>query len=132
MEEKLKSKFLGLYCMILADGVVDCQELETLYRIGRESYDLSTEEIAATVRDSGTSLVLPEKVEEKVQLLYELGEIAWADGKIAASEKALMRRYADRMGFEEAHLDGIVDYILEQVKQKIPLSEIIKDIQTNE
>lgn len=46
--------------MILADGVVDSRELETVYRIGRENYGLSAEEIMSTVRDSGTSFILPD------------------------------------------------------------------------
>lgn len=132
MEEKLKSRFMGLYCMILADGVVDSRELETVYRIGRESYGLSAEEITSTVRDAGTSFILPNTLEDKIELLYQMGEIAWADGEIEESEKGLMRRYAARMGFEEKNLDDIVAYILERVSRKMPVSEVIKEIRNNE
>ncbi|MBP3511229.1 MAG: hypothetical protein J6K19_04215 [Prevotella sp.] len=132
MEEKLKSRFMGLYCMILADGVVDSRELETVYRIGRENYGLSAEEIMSTVRDSGTSFILPETIGEKVELLYQMGEIAWADGEIEESEKSLMRRYASRMGFEDENLDGIISYILDRVKGKVPVSEVIKEVTGNE
>lgn len=118
--------------MILADGVVDSRELETVYRIGRESYGLSAEEITSTVRDAGTSFILPNTLEDKIELLYQMGEIAWADGEIEESEKGLMRRYAARMGFEEKNLDDIVAYILERVSRKMPVSEVIKEIRNNE
>lgn len=131
MEEKLKSRFMGLYCMILADGIVDSRELETVYRIGRENYGLSAEEIMSTVRDSGTSFILPEAIEEKIELLYQMGEIAWADGDVEESEKTLMRRYASRMRFEDEHLDGIVSYILDKVKNKVPVGEVIKEVTDN-
>lgn len=36
MEELLKSRFLSLYCMVMADGVIEAKELETLYRIGQQ------------------------------------------------------------------------------------------------
>lgn len=131
MEEKMKSRFMGLYCMILADGVVDSRELETVYRIGRENYGLSAEEIMSTVRDSGTSFILPESIEGKVELLYQMGEIAWADGEIEESEKRLMRRYASRMGFADENLDGIVDYILGKVNSNVPVGDVIREVTGN-
>lgn len=131
MEEKLKSRFMGLYCMILADGVVDSRELETIYRIGRENYGLSSEEIMSTVRDSGTSFILPETKSGKIELLYQMGEVAWADGIIEESEKSLMRKYALRMGFEEQNLNVIVQYILDKVKSKVPVQEVIQEINNN-
>lgn len=117
--------------MILADGIVDSRELETVYRIGRENYGLSAEEIMSTVRDSGTSFILPETIGEKVELLYQMGEIAWADGEIEDSERSLMRRYASRMGFEEENLDGIIDYILDKVNSKVPVDYVIKEVTGN-
>lgn len=128
MEEKLKSRFLGLYCMILADGVVDSRELETIYRIGRENYGFSEEEIMSTVRDSGTSFVMPEALREKIELLYQMGEVAWADGEIEESERILMCKYASRMGFADENLNGIVDYILEKVNSKVPVDDVIKEV----
>lgn len=131
MEERLKSRFMGLYCMILADGIVDSRELETIYRIGRENYGLSADEITATVRDSGTSFNLPVLLDDKVRLLYEMGEVAWADGRIEESERNLLLKYALRMNFKEENLDAIVDYILEKVEHKIPVEEVIKEIKND-
>lgn len=128
MDEKLKSRFLGLYCMILADGVVDSRELETVYRIGRENYGLTEDEILTAIRDGGTSFELPVILNEKIELLYQLGEIAWADGKIEESEKDIMRKYALQMDFDSANIDAIVDYILDKVEHKVPLSEVIKEV----
>ncbi|MGM9724413.1 MAG: TerB family tellurite resistance protein [Prevotella sp.] len=128
MDEKLKSRFLGLYCMILADGVIDSRELETVYRIGRETYGLTEDEILTAIRDSGTSYELPVIINEKIELLYQLGEIAWADGRIEESEKDIMRKYALQMDFDSANIDAIVDYILDKVEHKVPLSEVIKEV----
>jgi len=128
MDEKLKSRFLGLYCMILADGVIDSRELETVYRIGRETYGLTEDEILTAIRDSGTSYELPVILNEKIELLYQLGEIAWADGRIEESEKDIMRKYALQMDFDSANIDAIVDYILDKVEHKVPLSEVIKEV----
>lgn len=114
--------------MILADGIVDIRELETIYRIGRENYGLSVAEIVSAVRDSGTSFLMPETIGEKVELLYQMGEIAWADGEIDESEKKLMHRYASRMGFADENLDGIISYILDKVNGKVPVGDVIKEV----
>ena len=114
--------------MILADGVIDSRELETVYRIGRETYGLTEDEILTAIRDSGTSYELPVILNEKIELLYQLGEIAWADGRIEESEKDIMRKYALQMDFDSANIDAIVDYILDKVEHKVPLSEVIKEV----
>ncbi len=42
MDPSLKSRFVVLYSMVLADGIVEAAELETLHRIGKECYGLTT------------------------------------------------------------------------------------------
>ena len=70
MDAIMKSQFLSLYCMVLADGIIDARELETLYRIGTEQYGLTQEEITATVRDAGTSFIMPTELSDKIRFLY--------------------------------------------------------------
>lgn len=128
MKEKLKSHFLGLYSMIMADGIVVAKELETLYRIGRENYNLTPDEINQYIVSSGTSFIVPESVEERIRILYELSEIAWADGAIDSTEKNLLHRYVIRLGFLEENAENIVTFLLEQVKNGISLEEVLKEI----
>lgn len=128
MEELLKARFLSLYCMVMADGIVEAKELETLYRIGRENYNLTAEEINKNVVSAGTSFVAPDKMEDRVSILYEMAEIAWADGKIDETEKSLLARYAIRLGFKEENAIGISDYMLQKVKDGISQKEVITEI----
>lgn len=93
MDLSLKSQFLSLYHMILADGIIDARELETLYKIGIEQYHLTQEEITAVVRDAGSSFILPTTLQGKVQFLYNLAMIALADGTVDPEEKALLNKY---------------------------------------
>ena len=81
IDSKLRLHFLNLYCMVVADGIVDPKELETIYRIGRESYGLSEEEINKAVVGAGTTYVIPDSPEERMRILYEMAIIAWAEGK---------------------------------------------------
>lgn len=125
MEAVLKSQFLSLYCMILADGIIDARELETFYRIGTEQYGLSQEEINATIRSAGTSFTLPTTLEGKVRFLYNMIQIAYADGQIDSTEISLLKRYMAKMDFDETNFDGIIDYLSTAVKNGIKEDELI-------
>ena len=128
MEELLKSRFLSLYCMVMADGVIEAKELETLYRIGRENYHLTAEEINKNVVSAGTSFVAPDKIEDRISILYEMAEIAWADGVIDDNEKSLLARYAVRLGFKEENAEGISEFMLQQVKDGVSQKDVISKI----
>ena len=128
MNEKMKSEFIELYKMVLADGDVAPEEMEVLYRIGTKEYNVSLEEINVAIRDADTTFFIPETLDGKVRLLYHLAEIAWADGKIEESEKTLLKRYTDLFGFIEENQDALVNYMLEQVKEKVDLQSIINQL----
>lgn len=52
--------------MILADGIIDAREMETLYRIGREEYGISQKEIDLAIKESGTPFHCPEDLPGKI------------------------------------------------------------------
>ena len=114
--------------MVMADGVVEAKELEILYRIGRENYHLTPEEINKYVISAGTSFVAPEKIDDCISILYEMAEIAWADGEIDVAEKSLLSRYAVRLGFKEENADDIADFMLQQVYKGVSKTDVIKQI----
>lgn len=128
MDLSLKSQFLSLYHMILADGIIDARELETLYKIGIEQYHLTQEEITAVVRDAGSSFILPTTLQGKVQFLYNLAMIALAYGTVDPEEKALLNKYITRMGFEDANADGIAEFLFESIRNDKSFDEIMSMI----
>lgn len=114
--------------MILADGVVDLRELEMLYKIGIEQYGLTQTEITETVRDAGSSFIIPETLNQKVRFLYNLVQIANADGKIDDSELDLLHRYILKMGFSEDNIHGIEQFLIESVKNGLSEDEVLRKI----
>lgn len=130
MEKNAKEKmhFLDLYCMVLADGVVHPKELETLYRIGIETYGLTREEIVKSVLSAGKVRVIPELPERRIGLLYEMALLAWADGELEESERALLRRYALLYGVEDDKVSELVEYLLGRAKENVSEEEIIKEL----
>ena len=122
---QLQSHFLALYCMVLADGVIDVAELETLYRIGKEQYGLTQKEINQAVLQNGDSFAIPENIDSKIKLLYNLATIAWADGILEDSERSLMRKYISRLGFLDENNDAIAEFIFKSVKEGKTIDETI-------
>lgn len=128
MDAALKSQFLSLYCMVLADGIIDAKELETLYKIGIEQYGLSQSEITATVRDAGSSFITPGTLAGKIRFLFNMGQIAYADGEIDITERELLKRYIEKMNFAEENIEEIADFILDSVKEGVSVDEIISNV----
>lgn len=115
--------------MVLADGIIEAKELETLYRIGRENYGLTLEEITQAIKESGTSFIAPQSLEDKIRTLYDMCKIAWADGEIDESELNLLKKYIVKMGFEPKNTDDITSFMLESVKEGHTVTEILSQIQ---
>lgn len=114
--------------MILADGIIDAREMEALYRIGRETYGIPADDINNAIRESGISFLIPETLNEKISLLYHLAEIALSDEDLDETEKTLLRKYALRMGFLEENANEIVGWLLEQVRHKKTLEQVLREI----
>lgn len=131
MDPIVKSQFISLYCMILADGIIDALEMEKLYKIGMEQYGLTAAEITSAVRDAGSSFIFPESLKDKIQLLMNLAEIALADNEIDPSEISLMRKYIIKMGFLDSNADSISEYIFSAVKDQKTIDQVYNDIKNN-
>lgn len=114
--------------MVLADGVINAKELETLYKIGIEQYGLTQAEITETVRDAGSSFIMPSTLAGKIRFLFNMAQIAYADGVIDVTERDLLKRYISKMNFADENIDGIADFLLEAVKNGISEEEILHSI----
>lgn len=128
MDAALKSQFLSLYCMVLADGIIDARELEMLYRIGIDQYGLTQKDITETVRDAGTSFVTPTTLAGKIEFLYNMAQIAYADGEIDSTERELLKKYITKMDFADENIDGIANFLFESVMSGISKEEIISQV----
>ena len=125
---KKKTQFLNLYCMVMADGIVHPKEMETLYRIGTETYGLTLEEMNEGVKASGISSVIPELPEERIRMLYQMALLAWADGELEDSERNLLRRYALKYGVNEENINELVDFLLEKAKIDTKEADVINEL----
>ncbi|MDR2382526.1 MAG: TerB family tellurite resistance protein [Prevotellaceae bacterium] len=117
--------------MILSDTEVHPKELETLYQIGKER-GVSEEEIHK-VLFSPNSFASSEELnnDERIEYLYNLARIAWADGVLDEREKATLQNASKRLGFVEENAEAIATFLLEQAHEGKPIEEVLTIIKTS-
>jgi len=127
IEPSIKSHFLNLYNLALSDNTIDASELELLYKIGIEK-GINKEDINNIVLSPGTTVIIPNNIEEKISNLYDLARLAWADGKIKDEEIELIEKFCSKYGFLDENVSDIAKYLLEKVKEKTSPEELITQI----
>jgi uncharacterized tellurite resistance protein B-like protein len=131
IEDKLKGHFLNLYHMALADNEVDNKELEMLYKIGDEKGITKTEIDSVLFTSDSVKFILPETVLEKIESLYDLARIAWADGKIDENEERIMQVFSRKFGFEDENIPTIIQFLLDEAKKGTSKEDIFKIVTEN-
>lgn len=110
--------------MVLADGVIEASELQALYKIGLNQYNLTQEEVISAVKQSGVSFQVPNSFAGKIEFLCNMANIALADGVLDDTERKLMNKYIVRMGFKEENATKIADFIFDNIKQGATYEEV--------
>lgn len=132
MTDNGKKMFLGLYQMLLADAEVHPNELELLYQIGKEKGGIPEEEIQRAVFSPNTVISLENlSDEERIEYLYNLSRIAYADGKIDTKEREILEDAGKRFGFAEENVAEIVEFLLAQAQEKTPFEEVLQTIKNS-
>ncbi|KAA6312002.1 DnaJ-like protein DjlA [termite gut metagenome] len=128
MDENHKKLFLELYQMILSDTEVHPKELEMLYQIGKEK-GVSKDEIQNAIF-SPNSLFSSHSLnnDEKINYLYNLARMAWADEKLDETEKETLRNTCKRFGFAEEYIVEISEFLFEQAQNRKTIEEVLETI----
>ncbi len=127
MDDSLKWHFFNMYCLALSDDEFDISEKEALYSFGVE-HGVTPEQINDVILTTNLSPAIPDTIEGKIDFLYDLARMAWADGKIEPEERNIIKKCVVRYGFLRENADQIVEYLIEAVKQNKTKKEIINEI----
>jgi uncharacterized tellurite resistance protein B-like protein len=132
MNEKDKKMFLNLYQMVLADGEVHPKELEMLYQIGREQGNISEEEIHQAIFSPNRFASMEDlHNDEKIEYMYNLARIAWADGILDDTEIETLQKTSIRLGFADENAVEISEFLLGQAKEKKSFQEVLQTIKNS-
>ncbi|WP_415324612.1 hypothetical protein [Chryseobacterium sp. MMS23-Vi53] len=114
--ENLKAHFLRLYQMAICDDDFSALELKMLYKCAEERGISSKNLDEILLNPINLKSLVPKTIEEKVDYLYDLTVMIWADGVVSPNEYSAMEKYVLMFGFMEENVKAIVDYLIEAVK----------------
>lgn len=125
---ELKSHFLRLYQMALSDDQFNVLELQMLYHFADER-GIPKEELDKLFQNPvNTEFIVPETLNTKIEYLYDLTRIIWADGKVTDDELNMLRKYCRKFDFLEENINDLSDYLIGCVQKNIGKEEIISQL----
>ncbi|WP_294322935.1 hypothetical protein [uncultured Chryseobacterium sp.] len=126
--ENLKAHFLRLYQMAVCDDDFSALELNMLYRCAEER-GISPKNLDEILMNPiNLKSWVPQTIEEKVDYLYDLTAMIWADDTVSPDEYSALQKYVIMFGFLEENTTAIVDYLIEAVKTGKNKSEILYEL----
>lgn len=126
--DNLKAHFLRLYQMAICDDIFSPLELRALYK-SAEDRGISKKNLDEVLMNPiNSKIAIPESLEDKIDYLYDLTVMIWADGEVSLNEKAALEKYVLMFGFLEENTLQIVDYLIESVKEGKTKTDIFNDL----
>ncbi|MCL1663210.1 hypothetical protein M2T78_03030 [Elizabethkingia ursingii] len=129
ISETLKSHFLRLYQMAICDDNFSKLELKMLYRFAEERGVTAKNLDEILLNPVDTKNALPQILEDKIDYLYDLVLMIWADDRVDDNERSALEKYIRLFGFVEENVSAIADYLLEAVKSGKTKSDILYELQ---
>jgi uncharacterized tellurite resistance protein B-like protein len=128
MTIELKSHFLRLYQMALSDDQFDVLELQMLYHFADERGVPKEELDKLFLNPISTDLIIPEELNTRIEYLYDLTRIIWADGKITDDELNMLKKYCRKFNFLDENINDLSSYLIDCVQKNIQKEEIISQL----
>ena len=100
---EIKSHFLRLFQMALVDDNFSPLELKKLYLFAEER-GIPKEELDKILLTPSENTDIPEKIETRIEYLYDLARMALADGIIHEDEKNTLKKYCRKFEFLEENI----------------------------
>ena len=93
ISENLKAHFLRLYQMAICDDNFSKLELKMLYRFAEERGVTAKNLDEVLLSPVDTKNALPQTLEDKIEYLYDLVLMIWADDHVDDNERSALEKY---------------------------------------
>ncbi len=124
---ELKSHFLRLYQMAFSDDNFDVLEMKMLYKFA-EDRGITKEQLNEILLNPSHNSSIPKSLEKRVEYLYDLAIMIWADEKVTDDEYITLKKYCSKFEFLEENIGEMADYLLDCAKKNISKEEIINNL----
>jgi len=104
-----KKHLRNLVALANVDGHLHKDERALIYRLG-EKYGLKERQITKIIEnDKEQVLYVPERDEEKMDQLFDLLQMVYADGVVDDSEVDFCKDVVSKFGYKEALVDKLIE-----------------------
>ncbi len=114
--------------MALSDDQFNVLELQMLYHFADERGIPKEELDKLFLNPVSIEFAVPENLNTKIEYLYDLTRIIWADEKITDDELNMLRKYCRKFDFVEENINDLSDYLIDCVQKNIGKEEIISQL----
>lgn len=127
-KKKRMSHIKNLVALILADGVIEKDELDLVFKIATTA-GISPQEFKRILdRPDSISFFPPESFMERVEQLYDMVLVMMVDGNINPNEVAVCQITAKSLGFKHEIVAKIVADVIDSVAKGLALEMVIRDL----
>lgn len=113
--------------MAFSDDNFDSSELKMLYLFAKER-GVSQEQLQQILINPIEETDVPETLNDKIDYLYDLAQMIWADNVITVDEKNTLIKYCKIFGFLDENVVELADYLLECAQKGLSKEDIINQI----
>lgn len=124
---EMKSHFLRLYQMAFSDDSFHVLEMQMLYKFAQER-GVTKEQLNDILLNPSHDSSIPNTIEKRVEYLYDLAKMIWADEEVTEDEYITLKKYCRKFEFLEENITKLADYLLDSAKKNISKEEIINHI----
>jgi hypothetical protein len=126
---ELKSHFLRLYQMAFSDDNFDVLEMQMLYKFAAER-GVTEDELNNILLHPSHNSVIPESLNDRVEYLYDLAKMIWADNIVTEDERNTLEKYCLKFGFVEEYIANLSEFLLDKAKSGLSKKELLELIKT--
>ncbi|WP_255566937.1 hypothetical protein [Flavobacterium litorale] len=113
--------------MAFSDDNFDVLEMQMLYRFAEER-GLTREQLNDILLNPSHDSSIPESLEQRIEYLYDLAVMIWADKKVTDDEYITLKKYCKKFEFLDENITALADYLLDCAKKGLKKEDIINEI----
>ena len=116
ISEEIKSHFLRLYQIALADDEFSPLEMRLLYQFANER-NISKEQLDEILTGHSGPITIPETLEKRIEYLYDFALMIWADEIVTDDEYNALKKYCKKFEFMEDKIVPLTEYLITSAKE---------------
>ncbi len=127
-QKKNVSYYASLVKLALADGVISDGEEKLLKRLAKRFHIIAEMRAEIMGNSSKFSMVTPHSYDERIEQLYLLAKMIYADGEVSEKETDTLVKIAIGLGFSVKNVEKVVVEAVQLILKDNDLEDFTKSI----